>query len=69
MRIGNYFYCSFPIDKDLKQGNALSPLLVNIGPEYAVRKVQETNLWLAMNGTHQVFAYMDCVNFIGDDIE
>ena len=30
--------------------------------------VQETNLGLDMNGTHQVLAYADDVNLIGDDI-
>ena len=28
----------------------------------------ETNLGVDMNGTHQVLAYMDDVNLIGDDI-
>ena len=31
--------------------------------EYAIRKVQETNLGMDMNGTHE-----DDVNLIGDDI-
>jgi len=28
VRIGNYFHSSFPIDKGLKQGDALSTLLL-----------------------------------------
>ena len=36
--------------------------------EYAIRKVQETRLGLDMNDTHQVLAYTDDVNLIGDDI-
>jgi Reverse transcriptase (RNA-dependent DNA polymerase). len=52
----------------LKQGDALSPLLYNFALEYAARKVQETNLDLNMNGTHQILAYTDGVNLIGDDI-
>ena len=64
MRIGNYLSCSFPIDKGLKQGDALSLLLFNFAREYAIRKVQETRLGLDMNGTHQ--AYSDDVNLIGD---
>ena len=52
----------------MKQGDALSPLLFNFGLEYAIRKVQETNLGLGMNGTHQVLAYADDVNLIIDDI-
>ena len=33
-----------------------------------IQRVQETNLGLDMNGTHQVQAYVDDVNLIGDDI-
>ena len=36
--------------------------------EYAIRKIQETNLGLDVNGTHQVLAYADDVNLIRDDI-
>ena len=43
-------------------------LLFNFAVEYAIRKVQETNLGLDINGTHQVLAYVDDVNLIGDDI-
>ena len=52
----------------MKQGDALSPPLFNFALEYAIRKVQETNLGLDINGTHQVLAYADDVNLIGDDI-
>jgi hypothetical protein len=45
----------------------VSPLLFNFALEYAFRKVQETNLGLDMNGTHQVLPYADDVNLIGDD--
>jgi len=61
-------FSSFTIENGLKQGDALSPLLFNIALEYAIRKVQEANLGLDMNGTHQVLAYADDVNLIGDDI-
>ena len=44
------------------------PILFNFALEYAIRKVHETNLGLDMNGTHQVLAYADDVNLIGDDI-
>ena len=59
---------SFPIENGLKQGDALSPHPFNFALEYAIRKVQETWLGLDMNGTHQVLAYADDVNLIGDDI-
>jgi len=52
----------------LKQGDALSPLLFKFALKYAIGKVQETNLGLDMNGTHQVLAYADDVNLIGGDI-
>jgi Reverse transcriptase (RNA-dependent DNA polymerase). len=68
VRIGNYLSSSFPIQNGLKHGDALSPLLFNFALEYAIRKEQETNLGLDMNGTHQILAYADDVNLIGDDI-
>ena len=36
---GNYLSSSFPIESGLKQGDALSPLLLNFALEYAIRKV------------------------------
>ena len=68
VRIGNYLSSSFFIENCLKQGDALSPLLFNFSVEYAIRKVVETSLSLDMNGTHEVLAYADNVNLIGDDI-
>ena len=59
---------SFPIENGLKQGDALSPLLFNFALVFAIRKVQETNLGLDMNGTRQELAYADDVNLIGDHI-
>ena len=58
----------FPFENDLKQGDTLSPLVFNFVLEYAIRKVQETNLELNMNGPHQVLAYADDLNLIGDDV-
>ena len=68
VRIGNYLSSSFPIENGLKQGDALSSLQFNFALEYAIRKVLETNLGLDTNVTHQVLAYADDVNLIGDDI-
>ena len=59
---------SLPSENSLKQGDTLSPLLFNFALEYSIRKGQETNLGLDMNGTHQVLSYADDVNLLGDDM-
>ena len=41
----------FPIRNDLKQGDALSPVLFNFDLEYAIRRVQVNRGGLKISGT------------------
>jgi hypothetical protein len=45
------------IQNGLKQGDALLPLFLNFSLEYAIRKVQENQVGLGINGTHQRLVY------------
>jgi hypothetical protein len=60
-------YDSFPIQNSIKQGDALSPLFFNFALEYAIRKAQEKQVGLKLNGTHQLQAYADDVDLLRDN--
>jgi hypothetical protein len=57
-----------PIQNALKQGDVLSPLRFNIALEYAIRKVQENEVSLKLNGTHQLLVHADDVSLLGDSV-
>jgi hypothetical protein len=58
----------FPFQNELKQGDALSPLLFNFALEYAIRKVQEIEVGLKLNETYQVLVYADDIHLLGGSV-
>jgi len=66
--VGKNLCDMFPVRNGLKQGDALSPLLLNFALDYAIRRVQIIQDDFKLNGTHQLLVYADDDNILGGSV-
>jgi hypothetical protein len=69
LQIGKYLSDSYPIQKGLKEGDALWPLLLSLALEYAFRKVQKNQVGLKLYGRRQLLANGNAVQLVASVVE
>jgi hypothetical protein len=69
VHIGKHLSDHFPIQNGVQQGGSLLPPSFNLALEYAIRNVQVNQEGLKLNEAHQLLAYADSVNVLGDNID
>ena len=67
--VGKQLSDMFPVKNDLKQGQALSPLLFNSSLEYAIKSVQVNQNGLKLNVTYKFLLYGDYINILGGSVQ
>jgi hypothetical protein len=67
-KAGKHMFDNFPLQNCIKEGDTLSPPLFNFPIEYAISKVQENQVGLKMNGSHQLLACADGANPLRDNM-
>ena len=68
VRVGKHFSDMFPIQNGLKQGDALSPLLLDVALDYAVKWFQVNQKALKVNGKGQLLVYADDVYILSGNV-
>ena len=64
MQIGKHLSDMFPIENDLKEGDALLALLFTFALENTIRKVQANLDGLKLNGRHHLLVFTDGVDIL-----
>jgi hypothetical protein len=64
VHVGKNVSDAFPVQNDVKQGDALLPLFFNFTFEYVIMKVQENEERLKLNGKHNPLVCADNVNIL-----
>jgi hypothetical protein len=69
VHIGKYLTNNFSVENGVKMELLFWPLLFNFAFEDAIRKIQETQMGLKLNGTHQLLVSANDVNLLGDNLK